>query len=41
MTTDGTTSIYIENNNGTFTAYAMGAAPTAALAIQYTKTEVA
>jgi hypothetical protein len=40
MTTDGTTSIYIENNNGTFIAYAMGAAPTAALAIQYTKMEV-
>lgn len=41
MTTDGTTSIYIENNNGTLTAWAMGAEPTATLAIQYTKTEVA
>lgn len=41
MTTDGTTSIYIENNNGTLTAWAMGAAPTASLTIQYTKTEVA
>lgn len=41
MTTDGTTAIYIENNNGTLTAWAMGAAPTASLTIQYTKTEVA
>ena len=41
MTTDGTTSIYIENNNGTLTAWAMGAKPSATLAIQYTKTEVA
>lgn len=41
MTTDGTTALYIENNNGTLTAWAMGAAPTAALTIQYTKTEVA
>ena len=41
MTTDGTTAIYIENNNGTLTAWAMGAAPTATLIIQYTKTEVA
>lgn len=40
MTTDGTTAIYIENNNGTLTAWAMGAAPTAPLTIQYTKTEV-
>lgn len=40
MTTDGTTALYIENNNGTLTAYAMGNAPTAALSIQYTKTEV-
>ena len=40
MTTDGTTAIYIENNNGTLTAYAIGAAPTAALSIQYTKMEV-
>lgn len=40
MTTDGTTAIYIENNNGTLTAWAMGAKPTASLTIQYTKTEV-
>jgi len=40
MTTDGTTALYIENNNGTLTAWAMGAAPTASLTIQYTKTEV-
>lgn len=41
MTTDGTTALYIENNNGTLTAWAMGAKPTAALSIQYTRTEVA
>lgn len=41
MTTDGTTALYVENNNGTLTAWAMGAAPTATLTIQYTKTEVA
>lgn len=40
MTTDGTTALYIENNNGTLTAWAMGAKPTATLTIQYTKTEV-
>lgn len=40
MASDGTTALYIENNNNTLTAYAIGAAPTAALSIQYTRTEV-
>ena len=40
MLNDGTSAIYIENNNGTFTAYAIGAKPTANLTIQFTRTEV-
>ena len=40
LMTDGVTAMYIENNNGTFTAYALGATPSAALNIQYTRTEV-
>lgn len=41
MAADGTTNIFIDNNNGVLTAYALGAKPTASLTIQYTKTEVA
>ena len=37
---DGVTSLYVENTDGVFTAYATGAAPTAALTIQCTITEV-
>ena len=33
MVSDGTYAIYVENNNGTFTVYAVGAAPTASLTI--------
>ena len=33
MVSDGTYAIYVENNNGTFTVYAIGSAPTAALTI--------
>ena len=40
MLNDGTSAIYIENNNGTFKAYAIGAKPTANLTIQFTRTEV-
>ena len=40
MTTDGVTAMYVENNNGTFTVYTLGAAPSAALSIQYTRMEV-
>lgn len=40
MLDDGTTALYIVNNNGTLTAYALSAAPTAALTIQVTLTEV-
>lgn len=40
MISDGVLALYIENNNGTLTAYAVGAAPTAALALQCTVTEV-
>lgn len=37
---DGVTALYIGNDNGVFTAYAVGAAPTAALTLQATITEV-
>lgn len=40
MATDGTTNIFVDNDNATLTAYALGAKPTASLTIQYTKTEV-
>ena len=37
---DGVSALYIANNNGVFTAYAIGAAPTVDLEIQVTITEV-
>lgn len=37
---DEVSALYIENNNGTFTAYAIGKAPTVDLTIQVTITEV-
>lgn len=37
---DGVEALYIENNNGTLTAYSVGEAPTAAMQIQCTVTEV-
>lgn len=40
MIDDGTTALWIENNNGTLTAYALGAGTSAALTIQCTITEV-
>lgn len=40
LITDGVKALYIENNNGTLTAYAIGAAPTAAMTIQCTIAEV-
>ena len=40
LLTDGVSAIYIENNSGTFKAYAIGAKPTANLTIQFTRTEV-
>lgn len=40
MLDDGTNAIYIANNNGTFTAYAVGEKPTADLNIQVTAYEV-
>ena len=36
MLDDGTNAIYIANNNGTFTAYAVGEKPTADLSVQVT-----
>lgn len=36
----GTLGLYIQNNNGAFTAYAIAAAPTTALTVQATITEV-
>lgn len=40
MLNDGTNAIYIANNNGTFTAYAVGGKPTANLSIQMTVYDV-
>ena len=40
MLDDGTNAIYIANNNGTFTAYAVGGKPTANLSIQMTVYDV-
>lgn len=40
MQSDGTTNIFVDNDNATLTAYALGAKPTASLTVQYTKTEV-
>ena len=39
MAADGTTNIFISNNNGTLTATAIGAAPTAAMTLQVLCTE--
>lgn len=36
MAADGVTALYIENDKGAFTAYAVGAAPTAVLTVQAT-----
>ena len=40
MLDDRTNAIYIANNNGTFTAYAVGEKPTADLSVQVTVYEV-
>lgn len=40
LITDGVTALYIENSGGTLTMYAVGAAPTAALTLQVSITEV-
>lgn len=40
MLDDGTNAIYIANNNGIFTAYAVGEKPTANLSIQVTVYDV-
>ena len=40
MADDGTVALYISNDNGTMTAYAVGEKPTVALTIQATITEV-
>lgn len=41
LVSDGVQALYIVNNNGTLTAYAVGAPTTAALTLQCTITEVA
>lgn len=38
---DGVSALYVENDGGTFTVYAIGAAPTAEMTVQITRTEVA
>lgn len=40
MASDNVQALYIDNNNGTLTAYAVGAALTVALTVQCTVTEV-
>ncbi len=40
LQTDGVTALTVENNNSTLTVYALGAAPSAAMTVQYTMTEV-
>lgn len=40
MADDGTVALYVANDNGTLTAYAVGETPTVALTIQATITEV-
>ena len=40
LVSDGVTALFVENNNGTLTAYAIGATTTAALTVQCTITEV-
>lgn len=40
MINDGVTALWVENNNGVLTAYAMGAIPSSALVLQYIRTEV-
>lgn len=40
LMTDGVTALYIENNNGTLTLYALGSAPTTAMTLQVTIMEV-
>lgn len=41
LISDGVQALYVSNTNGTLTMYAIGAAPTAALTLQVTITEVA
>ena len=40
LASDGVYGLYIENNAGTLTAYAIGAAPTVAMTLQAVVTEV-
>lgn len=40
LISDGVTALWIENDGGVFTAKALGAAPTAAMTVQITVTEV-
>ena len=40
MLEDGTSALYIANENGTFTAHAVGEKPTAALTLQTTMYDV-
>lgn len=40
MLDDNVSALYIENNNGVFTAYAVGEKPTVALTIQVSITEM-
>jgi len=40
LTTDGVTALWIENNNGVLTAYAIGGSPSVAMTVQCTVTEI-
>ena len=39
LITDGVSALWVENDGGALTVYAMGAKPTAAFSVQYTRTE--
>ena len=40
MINDGVTALWVQNDNGVLTAYALGAQPSSALSVQYIKSEV-
>ena len=39
LITRGVTALYVQNNNGVLTVYALGASPSTAMSVQYTRTE--
>ena len=39
LITDGVSAIWVQNDNATLTVYTLGAKPTVAMSVQYTRTE--